>query len=371
MGEVVLGTLIIGASLFSVLRVPKVRGALRDGRGNPGLWLLVVTALVYLNQVLVTVYLVRVHGGETGFIARYLPPGWFDLADLGWFTEWFPAPGLLSWSLLRVSSFLELPFGLFAYLTVCRWLDPDVHRRAVRLIWPASIAYSITFMLIEWTLHNPYTTVQDMVIRAVSAIAVPLFVTRYAGNAHHKVRTLPDLVVFVVSVGALGYLVLVVYDTALLYNLGHVPEALPGASVAVAVLVAARLMARVVEGRPAGPALATLISSLGWFFALFFVPALSIRYGLIFGLPVLAAVTGVVVTGAAVVHAVGTRPNPALLGQLAAAAVAGLVACAAAYLVTGGHSEARVLAAAGAFCLTVTVVCVVADRWRSAQPVAG
>jgi hypothetical protein len=370
MGEVVLGALIIGASLFSILRVPKVRGVLRRGGGHPGVWLLAVIALIYLNQMLVTVYLVREHGGDTGFIARYLPPGWFDLADLGWFTRWFPAPDLLSWSLLRVSSFLELPFGLFAYLTVCRWLDADVYRRAVRLTWAASFAYSITFMLIEWTLYNPYT-VQNLVIRAVSAIVVPLWVSRFAGGGEERVRSLADLLLFVVSAGALGYLVLVVYDTALLYNLGHVPSALPGALVAVAVLVAARLMARKIPESTAGPALATLISSLGWFFALFFVPALSIRYGLIFGLPVLAAVAGVVVTATAVVHGVGRQPNPVLLGHLAVAVVAGLAATAVAYAVTGGYPEARVLAAAGAFFLTVTAACTMADRLRTNQPAVG
>jgi hypothetical protein len=41
---------------------------------------LVVTGLLYLNQVLFTVYVLREHGGDPSFIARYLPEGWFILA---------------------------------------------------------------------------------------------------------------------------------------------------------------------------------------------------------------------------------------------------------------------------------------------------
>ncbi|GAB3854451.1 hypothetical protein GCM10027610_086050 [Dactylosporangium cerinum] len=41
-----------------------------------------------------------------------------------------------------------------------------------------------------------------------------------------------DLLLAVGSAAALGVLVLVVYDTALLYNFGHVPRLLPVAVVA-------------------------------------------------------------------------------------------------------------------------------------------
>ena len=48
---------------------------------RPEVFLALVVALVYINQVLVTVYLLRVHGGDTSFIARYVPEGWFALED--------------------------------------------------------------------------------------------------------------------------------------------------------------------------------------------------------------------------------------------------------------------------------------------------
>ncbi|MEV0494006.1 hypothetical protein [Streptomyces atratus] len=40
-----------------------------------------VTGLVYVNQVLFTVYVLHVHDGDPSFISRYLPAGWFDLAS--------------------------------------------------------------------------------------------------------------------------------------------------------------------------------------------------------------------------------------------------------------------------------------------------
>src|SRR4051794_41091974 len=53
-------------------------------RRHPAFWLAVVTAMIYANQVLFTVYVIRVRNGDVGFIARYLPGGWFDLADDPW-----------------------------------------------------------------------------------------------------------------------------------------------------------------------------------------------------------------------------------------------------------------------------------------------
>jgi hypothetical protein len=70
------------------------------------------------------VYVLRVHGGDTSFIARYLPTGWFDLAThnpvLRSLGRLFPAPELLAPSVLRVQAFLELPFVLTAFATVAR-----------------------------------------------------------------------------------------------------------------------------------------------------------------------------------------------------------------------------------------------------------
>jgi hypothetical protein len=184
--------------------------------------------------------------------------------------------------LFRVSSFLELPFVLLAYLTVCRWLDAGVYRRAVRLIWPASAVYTVTFCLIEWVLHNPYTTVE-------------------------------------------------------------------------VILALARLLAT-------GPGMTALIGVLGWFLVVFFVPALAIRYGLNFGLPVLGAVAGLAVVAGALVVGVGRAAGKALLTELAVALVAGAAAACLAYVAVGGYSAARVLVAAGAFLVIVISVCLVGDR---------
>ena len=360
-----LGVVIVGATVFAVWRPRRLSDRPLRGRGNPAYWLLAVIALIYLNQVLFTVYVDRVHHGDASFISRYVPPGWFDLADLGALPNWFPDPGLLSVSLFRVSSFLELPFAIFAYLAVCRWLDAGVYRRAVRLVWPASVAYTITFCLIEWDLRNPWTTGQDLLIRAASGIVVPLWVSRFAGDNGRRVRSLPDLLLFLVSAGALGCLVLAVYDSALLYNLGHVPAVLPGAAIAAAVLVLARVLARRVSVRSSGPGLAALIRLVDWFFVVFFVPALAIRYGLIFGLPALAAVAGVVVGAVAIGLGLGRSPGRALLGELAVALLGGVVLAGLGYFLASGYPEARLLAAAAAFLVGMIAVCALVDRRAS------
>jgi hypothetical protein len=36
-----------------------------------------VVGVLYLDQLLFTVYVVRVHHGDTSFVGRYLPRGWF------------------------------------------------------------------------------------------------------------------------------------------------------------------------------------------------------------------------------------------------------------------------------------------------------
>ena len=137
MARLVLGAVILGSTVFAAWYPQRLPDGPLRGRGNPASWLLGVIALIYLNQVLFTVYVDRVHHGDVSFISHYVPPGWFDLADLGSLPGWFPDPGLLSVSLFRVSSFLELPFVLFAYLALCRWLDAGMYRRAVRLVWPS------------------------------------------------------------------------------------------------------------------------------------------------------------------------------------------------------------------------------------------
>jgi Na+/H+ antiporter NhaD/arsenite permease-like protein len=56
---ILLSAMIVVAAAFSVLALPRARAPRRPGRGwarHPGTWLLLVAGLVYLNQVLFTVY---------------------------------------------------------------------------------------------------------------------------------------------------------------------------------------------------------------------------------------------------------------------------------------------------------------------------
>jgi hypothetical protein len=214
-----------------------------------------VIMVIYLNQVLFTVYVIRVRHGDPSFIARYLPAGWFTLARghaMEALARQFPDPGLLAPAVLRVQAFLELPLVVFAYLTVSRWFSAGAYRGARRLVWPASAAWTATFCLIEWSLHNPYTT-DDIVIRIAAAIVVPLWAGRLAGPPPDRVPGLPALLVFAASTAALGLVVLTVYDTALLYNLGHLGARLPVTAAALAVLAAARVAAPLLPSRPPGP----------------------------------------------------------------------------------------------------------------------
>jgi hypothetical protein len=84
----VLGVVIVTAVVASLVLL-RVRGGVRPeppaGAGgrrprSPVTGLVVITGLAYLNQVLFTVYVLREHGGDPSFIARYLPEGWFILA---------------------------------------------------------------------------------------------------------------------------------------------------------------------------------------------------------------------------------------------------------------------------------------------------
>lgn len=92
-------------------------------------------AAVGLNQVLFTVHVTAVHGGDASFVARYLPSGWFAIPRgrfwSGLAAVW-PHPELLAPTVLRVQALLELPFVVLAYLAVTRRLAPDVAARLAR-----------------------------------------------------------------------------------------------------------------------------------------------------------------------------------------------------------------------------------------------
>ncbi len=339
--------------------------------GPPVLSLAAVIMVIYLNQVLFTVYVIRVRHGDPSFIARYLPGGWFALARghaMEALARGFPDPGLLAPAVLRVQAFLELPLIVFAYLAVSRWYSAGAYRAARRLVWPVSVAWTATFCLIEWSLHNPYTT-DDIVIRIAAALVVPLWAGRLAGPPPDRWPDLPALLVFAASTAALGLVVLTVYDTALLYNLGHLGARLPVTAAALAVLAAARVAARLLPSRPPGPGVESIARSFGAFLPLFFIPALPVRYGLTgWGTAYVAAAAALVLVAAAAVRGIaGTfarRPVSRVrwLAQMAATVVAGLAAGAAASVLPGAsYPESRLLWAAAAFFGCATTTCALID----------
>jgi hypothetical protein len=343
-----------------------------------------VTGLIYVNQVLFTVYVLRVHGGDPSFVARHLPAGWFDLASgspvLLRLAGLFPAPELLAPSVLRVQAFLELPFVLLAFATVVRWLDAGLYRRIARsaLLPLASVSYTAVFCLVEWHLRNPYT-VDDLAVRVVSAVLTPLLIARVAARDTGTSRvpaSVTGLLVFVGSLGALGGLVLVVYDTALLYNLGRLDDRMPLALAAAGVLVCLRLAASrpgPVRSTPA-PALSFVTHALRRWLTLFFVPALAVRYGLLFGTPRLSLAAGALTVTVACAQAGrdvlaeiregAARRTSALLltGGLGCAVLAGAGAAAVAVRLTPrSYGEVTLLSALAGFLVAAVVVCGVVD----------
>jgi hypothetical protein len=349
--------------------------------GPPVLSLAAVIMVIYLNQVLFTVYVIRVRHGDPSFIARYLPPGWFTLAHghaMEALARQFPDPGLLAPTVLRVQAFLELPLVVFAYLTVSRWFSAGAYREARRLLWPASAAWTATFCLIEWSLHNPYTT-DDIVIRIAAAIVVPLWAGQLAGPPPDRVPDLPALLVFAVSTAALGLVVLTVYDTALLYNLGHLGARLPVTAAALAVLAAARVAAPLLPGRPPGPGVESITRSFGAFLPLFFVSALPVRYGLLgWGTTYVAVAAALVLVAAAAVGGIAETfaRSPVRrvrwFVQMAIAVAAGLAAgTAAGWLLRGGYRESRLLWAAAAFFAGAITACALIDPRPRPGPLPG
>jgi hypothetical protein len=349
---------------------------------RPEVFLALVAGLVFLNQALFTVYVLRVHGGDATFIARYLPEGWFSLADgsgMRAVADRFPMPELLAPSVLRVQAFLELPFVLLAYLTVMRWLARDLYCRLAGswLVWVASASYTFVFCTVEWDLHNPYT-VDDIVIRVVSAVVTPPLIQWLARREQPSPDrlSLTQMLLFAVSVWALGHLVLTVYDTALLYNLGHLSGRLPGAAIAACVLVGARWFSVRTGPGQAGAALSSIAGGLRWALLLFFVPALAVRYGVNFGTPLIAGAAGLLiclVAAACALRDTLSGLGPARIALWAVqAAVALLAGATAAYtalsLVTDTYYEAGLLRGAAIGFAVVIAVAALTDRWLPGNP---
>ncbi|WP_431676793.1 hypothetical protein [Kitasatospora sp. KL5] len=356
------------AGLLLGSRLPTRPAPPRAGRTvSPGVLLAVVIALVYLNQLLCSAYLLRVHGGDTSFVTRYLPPGWFEQPVgnplIRRLADHLPAPGLFAPTVLRVQAFLELPFVLLAYGTVLRRLSPALYRTALGsrpLVWSAALSYTVVFGVVEWDLYNPWT-IQDLVIRAASAALTAPLLTALARREPGPDRQpgALGLLLFAASLWAVGQLVMVVYDTALLYNLAHLHTRWPEALLALLVLAATA------RYRPADTAdhgsVAVLRAVLRRSLVLFLVPALAIRYGAAFGTPLLAAGGALLVVAVALWH----RPVRDVLLPLALAGAAGPAAAyPAVRLVTDTHYESALLRAMAAVLVTVTLVCALADRYR-------
>ncbi|WP_406198384.1 hypothetical protein OH807_14240 [Kitasatospora sp. NBC_01560] len=350
------------AALVLGPRVPKPERP--PGRGGPGpdAALAVVVALILLNQLAFAVYVQRVHGGDTSFIARYLPPGWFavphgdPVVDL--LAAHVPAPALLAPSVLRVQAFLELPLVLLTFAAVLRRLDAPLYRRVFRspLLPLAAASYTVAFCAVEWDLRNPYTT-DDIALRVLSAVVTPVVLARPAGRdpaAGEPPATARHLALFALELWAYGALVLALYDTALLYNPARLGDRLPVALAALAVLTATRFVPR--GGRPAGPAVGALAHALRAGLSLFLAPALAIRYAGSFGTPRLAAAAAAVVLIAATARVALRLALPAAAGVAAA--------WAAVHWSTAAYYEAALLPSATAALLAAVAVCALLDTTR-------
>lgn len=385
-----------GALLFArALARPPTLGPPRPAlwRAHPFTQLTLLGALIVANQIAFNVYVRAVHHGDPSFVARYLPAGWFDVVPnhpavvlvarlVGPGARWL-AP-----TVLRVQAFLELPFTLLAYLSIARLLDRALYRLLVRPSWlcAASLAFTAPFCVVELGLANPWTA-DDLWLRAASCALTPAWLAWLARgerggaefpSAEGRPVGVVGLLTFVLGALATAYLVLVMYDVTLLYNLGHMPLAKGPLAAAWSIAMVAHLgdgrfdgfVHRLVTASHAAAPPPTLgvraaTSALAAFTALFFVPSLALRYDAYRPLAQLLGLALVLVGLAVglVLALRAARPRPA---EVIAAALGAVIAfvCGAAAAITdvGGLTRARdfvveelLLRKAGAF-LAVSVV---------------
>jgi hypothetical protein len=281
---------------------------------HPLAQLLLVCALVYVNQVLFGAFILRAHGGSTAFIGQYIPGEWFAIGrqdPLVQLAARHVGDGRwLSPTLLRVQAFLELPFTMFAYLAVARLLGRRVYTTLCKpvVLALAALSFSVTFSLVELSLPNPYTN-DDLVLRAVACLLVPVYIAWIAQREQQRspVSAAPagpsgvlGLLAFLAGAGAISYVVLALYDAFLLYNLAHLPRYASGIALSLVIAALASYaaprvdgtVARATGGRVPSPAVDICVSALRAFTVLFFVPSLSLRY---WGAHSTAAACGLVV----------------------------------------------------------------------------
>jgi hypothetical protein len=263
---------------------------------------LLVCAVVYVNQVLFGAFILRAHGGSTVFISQYIPGEWFAIGRQDPFVQlavhhvgdgrW------LSPTLLRAQAFLELPFTMLAYLAVARLMGRQLYTTLCRphVLALASLAFSVTFSLVELSLPNPYTN-DDLVLRAAACLLTPMYIA-WISRAEARRSNDPDgqagsgpsgvlgVLVFLAGAGAISYVVLALYDAFLLYNLAHLPRYASGIAVSLVVAAGAsfvaprvdQVLARATGARLQSPAMDVSLSALRAFTLLFFVPSLTLRY---------------------------------------------------------------------------------------------
>ncbi len=407
LGAVLEVTVLLASTASAALMALRLRAATPFGPARPTRWathpfthLTLVCGLVFLNQLAFNVFVRVAHHGDPEFIARYIRGGWFDVVpdhpvvvgiahalgrDVGW----------LSPSVLRVQAFLELPLVLFAYLSIARLLDRAVYRALVQpgVLFAAAVAFTVPFDLVELSLPNPWTK-DDLVVRAVACVVTPAWIAWLARGerggpcfpaSESRPTGLVGLVTFVTGALATSYLVLVMYDVTLLYNLGHLSAA-KGPLVAA---WAAATLAHVGDGRfdgfvhrvvtgsheaappaPLGVRVAT--SALAAFTFLFFVPSLALRYA---GTHPVAQVFGVAIVlfGLVLGAVLALRDARPTAREIAAAGIAAIFALACGLVAAdtdlGGLLSARdrfaeqlLLRKAGALLAVAVVAWVLAER---------
>ena len=337
------------------------RPTLRTRVFHPLAQLLLVCGVLYVNQVLFSAYVLTAHGGSAQFIARYIPGPWFAIerhdAVVTFVAHHVGDGRWLSPSLLRVQAFLELPFTMFAYLAMARLLGRRLYATLCRLplLLVVGVSFSVTFSIIELGLPNPYTH-DDLVLRAVAAVTVPVYIAwiarreRLAVDATDGPTGVLGLLSFLAGAGAVSYVVLALYDAFLLYNLAHLPKyagglVLAGAVAAFASFAAPRVDAMLghVLGAPGpSPAIAITVDALRAFTLLFFLPSLSLRYG---GYLPVAVLGGLFLIGLSLAAGLARgvqRTRPTLLGGAALVLAAGVA------LVTAGWAMTAALASSAA-----------------------
>ena len=331
---------------------------------HPLAQLLLVCALLYLNQVLFGAYILRAHGGSTAFISRFIPGGWFAIGRHDPFVELAArhvGDGLwLSPTLLRVQAFLELPFTMFAYLAVARLLGRRLYQTLCGpwFVALAALSFSMSFSLVELSLPNPFTS-DDLLLRAIACVVTPAYI---AWLARRETARSPSslaadgpsgvlgLLAFLAGAGAIAYVVLALYDAFLLYNLAHLPRYASGLVLATVIAICASFGAPRIDaassrvtggGRGPSPAIDICVSALRAFTLLFFVPSLSLRY---WSAHPTAVACGLLVVALAGVAGALTALRRARLGpaEIVRLAVAGALAIGA-----GGWAAATVLASSG------------------------